>query len=214
MWGEKSRARVLDKLHLWASPVCQLSSCGFELPACGEQESNYSIASFSQLSFYGDSVVWERGLSRGALADKAVARCSTSETGNLSNTSVEPQRAACWETWECKTLFQGTEVIGLGFGLWKLRLLCWHQYRSAALWLQRQILKQKCPLVVVLMIKLQSSWLPCPTWLQKGFCVFAILHKLSLPLSIEKKVHKKSQEGIIMKTNVMILPSLHLQRCG
>lgn len=46
------------------STHCQLSSCGFELPACGEQESNYSTAPFSQLSFYGDSIVWEQGLSR------------------------------------------------------------------------------------------------------------------------------------------------------
>lgn len=84
------------------STHCQLSSCGFEPPACGEQESNYSTAPFSQLSFM-ETVL--SGSSK-IFTDKAMACCSRSETGNFSNTSEEPQKVEYWKAGKSKNYFK------------------------------------------------------------------------------------------------------------
>lgn len=162
------------------STHCQLSSCGFELPACGEQESNYSIAPFSQL-FFMETVL---SGSRVCLAKYSLIKLWLAapevkqEIYPTPLRSHRKQNAGRLESVKIVSRYRSPWP-----GLWAVKIevalltsiqICCSEVRNfmtAKAYSQAKLSSR----VVVLIIKLQTSWLLCLTSNQKGICVFTIL---------------------------------------
>lgn len=153
-----------------------------------------------------------------------MALCCRSETGNLSNTSVELWKAQCWETGKRKNHGKVQKVLGLGSGLCKLSSLltsiptCCSEVRNFVI-AKANSQGKLSSRVVVWAIKLQSSWLPSK---QTGNWVFSVLsissNYLPYPSGWERRSVKWEKNGkgihLFIETKVLIVPSRHLQGNG
>lgn len=150
------------------STHCQLSSCGFELLACSEQESNYSIAPFSQLSFTETVLSGSRvclakySLIKLQLAAPEVKQeiyptplrsCRKQNAGRLESVKIISRYRSPWP---------GLQVVKIEVALLTSIHICCSEVRNfmiAKAYSQTKLSSR----VVVLIVKLQTSWLLCLT---------------------------------------------------
>lgn len=146
------------------STRCQLSNCGFELPACGEQESNYSIAPFSQLSFM-ETVLSGSGVCLAKYSLIKLRLAAPEVKQEISPTPLRShgkQNAGRLDSVKMISRYRrpwpGLWVVKIEVALLTSVQICCSEVRNfviAKAYSQEKLSSR----VVVLIIKLQTSWL-------------------------------------------------------